>query len=513
MPEVPGYEVQDRLGAGGMGEVYRARCRPDGKVVAIKIEGDRASQDPRARFHERFLREARILRELRHENLPQFYAVGEVADGRVFIAMELLIGRTLTAFVGQDLETLVPLFIQCAKALKVTSQAGVVHRDVSPDNFFVVEVGGRSVVKLIDFGISRDNAAIADGLTRTGTFLGKLRYCSPEQAGLLRRHPVDWRTDLYSLALTMYAVLLNRLPFKGETSQEQFRERAKELDPEVFAAVPSERLRTLLAKMLRQNPADRPGSFDEIVAELLRVKAEVAEDQANRLDAKPRPDDAGAEAEPGNVAVPAAPVTRVRSAPPAVAARKAHGGPVSVETLAFIAGVLVLGSLGLFLLGSTSRVLAAALLLTGLTLAAIAVRRRRTGAGRRPSSSPSPRIPAPDEALEEAREVSGARLVIAGDGPNREVPLGGERGESWPEEIVIGRGVTEGPAAVRIASRAVSGLQARLRHQGETFSVENLSKTNTTRVNGRELSSGERRLLAAGDRIEMGPVTVSLLLR
>ncbi|HEY4228914.1 MAG TPA: FHA domain-containing protein, partial [Thermoanaerobaculia bacterium] len=74
-------------------------------------------------------------------------------------------------------------------------------------------------------------------------------------------------------------------------------------------------------------------------------------------------------------------------------------------------------------------------------------------------------------------------------------------------------GVTEGPSAVRIASRAVSGLQARLRHQGGSFSVENLSKTNTTRVNGRELSSGERRLLAVGDRIEMGPVTVSLQLR
>jgi serine/threonine-protein kinase len=166
MPEVPGYEVQDRLGAGGMGEVYRARCRPDGRVVAIKIEGHKASQDPRAHMRARFLREALILRGLRHENLPQFYAVGEVPDGRVFIAMELLIGRTLSEFVGQDLETLIPLFIQCARALKVTSEAGVVHRDVSPDNFFVVEVGGRSVVKLIDFGISRDNAAIADGLTR-----------------------------------------------------------------------------------------------------------------------------------------------------------------------------------------------------------------------------------------------------------------------------------------------------------------------------------------------------------
>jgi serine/threonine-protein kinase len=179
--------------------------------------------------------------------------------------MELLIGRTLSEFVGQDLETLIPLFIQCGRALKVTSEAGVVHRDVSPDNFFVVEVGGRSVVKLIDFGISRDNAAIADGLTRAGTFLGKLRYCSPEQTGLLRDlNTVDWRTDLYSFALTMYAVLEHRLPFQGETSQAQFQERAREIDPQVFAGLPSERLRRLLAKMLRQRPDDRPGSFDEV---------------------------------------------------------------------------------------------------------------------------------------------------------------------------------------------------------------------------------------------------------
>ena len=222
-----------------MGEVYRARCRPDGKIVAIKIEGEKASQDPRAHFRERFLREARILRELRHENLPQFYAVGEVPDGRVFIAMELLIGRTLSEFVGQDLETFIPLFLQCARALKVTSEAGVVHRDVSPDNFFVVEVGGRSVVKLIDFGISRDAAAIADGLTRAGTFLGKLKYCSPEQTGLLRGlGSVDWRTDLYSFALTMHAILLSRLPFRGSSAQEQFQARATELPPSTFDAFP-----------------------------------------------------------------------------------------------------------------------------------------------------------------------------------------------------------------------------------------------------------------------------------
>jgi serine/threonine protein kinase len=537
MPEVPGYEVQDRLGAGGMGEVYRARCRPDGRVVAIKIEGQRASQDPRAHFRERFLREARILRELRHENLPQFYGVGEVPDGRVFIAMELLIGRTLSEFVGQDLETLIPLFIQCARALKVTSEAGVVHRDVSPDNFFVVEVGGRSVVKLIDFGISRDNAAIADGLTRAGTFLGKLRYCSPEQTGLLRDlKTVDWRTDLYSFALTMYAVLEHRLPFQGETSQAQFQERAREVDPQVFAGIPSERMRRLLAKMLRQRPDDRPGSFDEVVVELLHVKAEVAEEQANHLDASTRMKD---RATPASAAAPApgtpAPAP-VRSVPsrvtplqfvhPSPAPERSPAFSVSIETMALLSGVLILGSLALYWLGSASRPLTGLLLVAGLGLAALSVRRQRAGAsGRRPSASvhasaSKPAAPAaaaaqqpPAKETEVTVEAPGARLVIAGDGPNREVLLCGDQDGSWPAEILIGRGVKEGPAAVRISSRTVSAVQARLRHQAGTFSVENLSKTNTTRVNGRELSPGENRLLAVGDRIEMGPVIVSFHVR
>ncbi|MEP6993509.1 MAG: FHA domain-containing serine/threonine-protein kinase [Acidobacteriota bacterium] len=512
IPEVPGYEVQDRLGAGGMGEVYRARCRPDGRVVAIKIEGSKSS-DPRAHFRERFLREARILRDLRHENLPQFFGVGQVPDGRVFIAMELLVGRPLAEFAGQDLETLVPLFLQCARALKVTSAAGVVHRDVSPDNFFVVEVGGRSVVKLIDFGISRDAAAIADGLTRAGTFLGKLKYCSPEQTGLLRSSaPVDWRTDLYSFGLTIYAVVLGRLPFAGATSQQQFQGRARELKSAVFEDLSSERLRKLLPRMLAREPESRPGSFDEVVAELLRVKADLAEEQASRFDASARLQARNVEA---------------RSAPPAAAA---VGRPEAVvpslpretprrrsgfETLASTRGLvlvsllLVVGGLLLLGMGAGAKLLPPVFVLLGAVIAALAVMRSRAGRSQK-SPVDLARGPSAAQAPDGPR---GAHLVVSGDGPTRDVWLCGDHEGSWPVEIVIGRGVPEGPAAVRVASRAVSGLQARLRHQGGTFSIENLSRTNTTRVNGRELSADEKKLLAVGDRIEMGPVTISFHVR
>ena len=520
-----------------MGEVYRARCRPDGRIVAIKIEGEKASQDPRAHFRERFLREARILRELRHENLPQFFAVGEVPDGRVFIAMELLIGRTLSEFVGQDLETLIPLFLQCARALKATSEAGVVHRDVSPDNFFVVEVGGRSVVKLIDFGISRDAAAIADGLTRAGTFLGKLKYCSPEQTGLLRGlGQVDWRTDLYSFALTMFAILLRRLPFRGSSAQEQFQARAAELPATTFDEIPSERLRRLLAKMLRRSPAERPASFDEVVAELLRVKAEVAEHQANLFDESVRL--RGASAAAGlpapatpapRIPVPAAAVSPARAPAPASApplpARSSRPAVVSTEGLVLFSVLFVVGGFLLLALQpartGASPLLPAALLLSGAVLAALAARRYRAEPARRERAARRASLPAAadrpaiggETSVETALKPAGAHLVVNGDGPMRDVWLCGDQDGSWPAEIVIGRGVTEGPAAVRISSRTVSALQARLRHQAGTFSVENLSQTNRTRVNGRELAAGEKRLLAVGDRIEMGPVVVSFHVR
>ena len=166
------------------------------------------------------------------------------------------------------------------------------------------------------------------------------------------------------------------------------------------------------------------------------------------------------------------------------------------------------------------------MLFAGLGLAALSVRRRRAGpptpgvralgdAGA-PKSAEAASVTALQEPAETTGvtvDASGARLVIAGDGPNREVLLCGDQDGSWPAEILIGRGVAEGPGAVRISSRAVSALQARLLHQAGTFSVENLSKTNMTRVNARELSPGEKRLLAVGDRIEMGPVIVSFHVR
>jgi hypothetical protein len=392
------------------------------------------------------------------------------------------------------------------------------------------------VVKLIDFGISRDAASVADGLTRPGTFLGKLKYSSPEQSGLLKGTGVDWRTDLYSLGLTMYYLVLGRLPFAGASPQEQFQARAKELAPEPFEAIPSQRLGKMIAKMVRRSPEDRQGSYDEVVAELLRVKAEVAQQQASQFDLSLRQLGAAA-AMPQQLKITAAPATPEAAVQPHEAARHAtiFQTFLSTEGLVVVAAVLILGSLLLVgiedgkLFGSAGEniptpLLPPVLLVFGLFAAALALLRSRT---RRPreilearASSPRPvsvahvapapeAVPAQPGAANAPDRPPGAHLLVSGDGEPRDVWLCGDQDGSWPAEIVIGRGAPEGPTSVRIASPAVSGMQARLLHQGGTFLIENLSKTNTTKVNGRPLTAGEKRLLAVGDRIGMGPVTIS----
>jgi hypothetical protein len=334
----------------------------------------------------------------------------------------------------------------------------------------------------------------------------------------------------------MYAVVLHRLPFRGSTAQEQFQARAAELPATTFDGIPSERLRRLLGKMLRRSPAERPASFDEVVGELLRVRAEVAEQQANLFDESARLQGASAAAALLAPAPPAPPIqvpaaairpARVPAPAPAPAPRALARAPrpavVSTEGLVLFSVLFVVGGFLLLALRpvGASPVLPAALLLSGAALAALAARRFRAEPGPRnraarranlPAAADAPAV-AGETAIETDLKPAGAHLVVAGDGPTRDVWLCGDQDGSWPAEIVIGRGVTEGPAAVRIGSRAVSSMQARLRHQAGTFSVENLSQTNRTRVNGRELAAGEKRLLAVGDRIEMGPVIVSFHVR
>jgi len=209
------YRILDKLGSGGMGEVYRARDTKLGREVAIKVLPAAFTDDAERR--ERFEREARAASALSHPNVATIYECGE-SEGRAFIAMELVEGQSLTARIaGQPLATraLVDLALQVADALEEAHARGITHRDIKPGNLMVTP---RGRVKVLDFGLARLAPHDADGdastlmATRAGTALGTVPYMSPEQA--LGRE-VDPRSDLFSLGAVLYEMATGRRAFDG----------------------------------------------------------------------------------------------------------------------------------------------------------------------------------------------------------------------------------------------------------------------------------------------------------
>jgi serine/threonine-protein kinase len=203
------YRVLDKLGEGGMGVVFRARDSRLDRDVALKVLPAEALGDDSAR--RRLLHEARTASALNHPNICAIYDVGE-ADGQVYIAMELVHGRLLTADLGRDpsaLPRVLRLGVQLADALEHAHDRGVVHRDLKPANLMITETGA---VKIMDFGIAR--VAGTEHLTNAGFMMGTPAYMSPEQ---VKGQEIDARADLYAMGVVFYRLSTGKLPFKGDT--------------------------------------------------------------------------------------------------------------------------------------------------------------------------------------------------------------------------------------------------------------------------------------------------------
>ena len=244
-PDVPGYELLEVIGRGGMGEVYLARQVSLGREVAVKILHAESGWMP-----ERFENEARTMAALNHPNLVTVHDCVRLADGRVAIVMERIEGGSLRARIcegGLPLAQALAWARDIANGLWAAHAAGIVHRDVKPENVLIDASGN---ARVMDFGLAFSAASGSARFTQTGTSMGTLGYMAPEQA---RGGAVDARTDVYSLGALLYEMLTGKLP------QGAFRP-ARELRPEIPAAVNS-----FIQSALHPEPERRPASAAALV--------------------------------------------------------------------------------------------------------------------------------------------------------------------------------------------------------------------------------------------------------
>ncbi|APR86396.1 Adenylate cyclase [Minicystis rosea] len=277
------FAIEQQAGAGGMGTVYRARDRRSGQDVALKVLGA-----PGAQNAERFVREAEILARLSHPGIVRYVAHGQLADGRLYLAMEWLAGRDLASLLterGPTLGESVALVARAAEALGAAHAGGVVHRDVKPSNIFLV--GGEvERVKIIDFGIAR-LSSYTRVTTRTGAIVGTPGYIAPEQARGTREPSSE--TDVFSLGCVLFEMLTGRPPFAGDHVIAVLVKILVDPAPRVSELredVPPP-LDDLVARMLAKDPMDRPRDGAEVAAELSALGGEGADLRGARAIAKP----------------------------------------------------------------------------------------------------------------------------------------------------------------------------------------------------------------------------------
>lgn len=211
------FQVKGRLGSGGMSDVLLATDRRTGGEVAVKLLRPEFALDDEA--VKRLDREAEVLRTVQHPAIVRIESYGTLRDGRTFLAMERLHGRTLGARIREGampLDEVSTILDSIAEGLDAAHALGVIHRDLKPDNVFLLASGEGSPVKLLDFGISKVFGA--DRLTRTGQVLGTPRYMAPEQ--LTGERDLDARVDVYALGVILYEALTGRPPYVASDPSE-----------------------------------------------------------------------------------------------------------------------------------------------------------------------------------------------------------------------------------------------------------------------------------------------------
>jgi serine/threonine protein kinase/tetratricopeptide (TPR) repeat protein len=363
------YKIVEKIGAGGMGVVYRALDTRLEREVALKLVSDSflnsdagsASPSPAGTPHSatqlshgRFLREARAAATLNHPNICAIHDVGE-QDGRPYLVMELLRGETLKLYLSHhrlSVSEVLAFGMQAASALAAAHAKGIVHRDIKPANLFVVDSGrDRKQLKILDFGLAKkqgleaspdsrffgppgDEETATGGatdLTIPGSTVGTAAYMSPEQA---KGDPLDARTDLFSLGSVLYEMATGEPAFGGRSTAEVFAALLMKDPPAVTSVNPAmpAALDPIVAKLLAKDRAKRFSSAEDLLADLEAVQGASSSSSASSPAVKAT----SAPSIPAAAAPPQAPITEPRRSS-------------SRLTIGVVAGVFVLGG-ALFLL-------------------------------------------------------------------------------------------------------------------------------------------------------------------
>jgi serine/threonine-protein kinase len=262
------YRVIERIGSGGMADVWLAEDQQLGRRVALKLLHRRFAEDPE--FVARFKREASAAGGLQHANVVGVYDRGEW-DGTSYIAMEYLEGSSLKRVITEnaplDPVWAIDVCLQVLRAARFAHRAGIIHRDIKPHNV-IVDADGRA--KVTDFGIAR---AGASEMTETGSIMGTAHYIAPEQA---QGHAVSAQSDLYSIGIVLYEMLAGRVPFDGESAVTIALKQVSEppVPPSQYADVPPD-LEAVVLRALEKDPARRFADADEFIAALEVVRERI----------------------------------------------------------------------------------------------------------------------------------------------------------------------------------------------------------------------------------------------
>jgi len=324
------YRLNERLGGGGMGTVYRGTHLLIDKPVAIKVLSQRFVGDDTAQ--QRFRREARAAGRMQHPNAVSVTDFGATADGYLYIVMELLEGHTLRDVLMRegplDTARAVSIMLQTCAAVAAAHDAGLIHRDLKPANIFIAQRPDTlAVVKVLDFGVAKfavEKQADDDyeTLTQVGALIGTPRYMSPEQCS--GSGPVTAASDVYSLGIILYEMLSGAPPFNAETPLAIVFRQVSEPPPSLPESVP-ERLRTIVERALAKDPLKRFASAEELRQELLSAAdalgLEHSSSKATPLTLKALRD-SGAESPSGSLVID---LERLRQVQAASQAREGDG--------------------------------------------------------------------------------------------------------------------------------------------------------------------------------------------